>query len=703
MLLLKVTLILGGAIAVCVALRNRPAATRHRVWSAAFAGVLLLPLLTLALPPLSLPVPQAFVRESITPAARPVSTRQIAETFRAEPDIRKSTVAPLAPVAVPQSRAALPGWTTAQWLAAAWVMGTLLSLAALALSLWRARRLASTATPLANGDWRDAADTIASRLGLRRPVALLASPHVTTPMAGGLWRPSIFLPPCAAHWDAECRDVVLAHELSHLAARDPQRHLLARAALSLYWFHPLAWLAARDAAAAREQACDDAVLALGTRPSAYARVLVELAESLAAPPRALAALPMVHHSLLEARVMAILNCTTRRTAARRGLLPIAGITGLTLIVAAAAPGAAPVQPITVSTPSVIHAPAATPSAIPGRTAPGQRLLERDTDCWRTIPTGNFSGHRNTSEGIVLQEYGTAGAHRLMRSSLDGLKTCLIAEGVGTGVDNERPSRWLDRAQRMLMETHDGRTVSRLFIDDGQATWFVNNTVRPLDAAGREWRDRLIATLDATWQISAIHGEVTSLNGQITSIRGMETSLRGEITSLRGQVTSMRGRITSIRGEETSLRGHITSIRGHETTLRGQITSARGAITSILSSGYSRQDADRRISEYEKQIDRIEAEIRNYNADAKVAEVEKQIARTDFDKQVEAIEKQIDDFKVEEKVAAVERRIADLKVDEKVREIEKQIDGLDADKRVAAGEKQLEAERARLKSALAAVR
>src|SRR5260370_6837174 len=93
-------------------------------------------------------------------------------------------------------------------------------------------------------------------------------------MAGGCWQPTVFLPAAARDWTTERRDVVLTHELAHLAGRDPLRHALARVAVALYWFHPLAWIAAARASAAREAACDEAVIATGVRPSTYARILL---------------------------------------------------------------------------------------------------------------------------------------------------------------------------------------------------------------------------------------------------------------------------------------------------------------------------------------------------------------------------------------------------------------------------------------------
>ena len=67
------------------------------------------------------------------------------------------------------------------------------------------------------------------------------------------------------------------HEMIHVRRRDVLRQLMARFVLALYWFHPLSWVAARLAAIASEEACDQEVLTLGTRPSVYAGHLLALA------------------------------------------------------------------------------------------------------------------------------------------------------------------------------------------------------------------------------------------------------------------------------------------------------------------------------------------------------------------------------------------------------------------------------------------
>src|SRR5262249_40739162 len=56
--------------------------------------------------------------------------------------------------------------------------------------------------------------------------------------------------------------------------RDPLWQLLVEAARTLYWFHPLVWLAAWRVHVKRERACDDLVLNRGVSAADYARHLL---------------------------------------------------------------------------------------------------------------------------------------------------------------------------------------------------------------------------------------------------------------------------------------------------------------------------------------------------------------------------------------------------------------------------------------------
>ena len=123
---------------------------------------------------------------------------------------------------------------------------------------------------------------------------------------------------------------MLLHEMVHVARYDLLAQMVAQAACCLYWFHPLAWLAARQLRKERERACDDAVLDRGVAAPDYAGHLMELARVLVERQASLADAPaMAEGGDLEERVRALLDRgrnrapLTRRVAAAVAVLACA--------------------------------------------------------------------------------------------------------------------------------------------------------------------------------------------------------------------------------------------------------------------------------------------------------------------------------------------------------------------------------------------
>jgi tetratricopeptide (TPR) repeat protein len=112
----------------------------------------------------------------------------------------------------------------------------------------------------------------------------------------------------ARKWQPERRRVVLLHELAHVRRADWLTLVLAEIAAAVYWFHPLVWLARREARRSCERACDDLVLDQGTKPSVYAAHLLGIVRSLKpARARALPVMAMARPSQFEGRMRAILD------------------------------------------------------------------------------------------------------------------------------------------------------------------------------------------------------------------------------------------------------------------------------------------------------------------------------------------------------------------------------------------------------------
>jgi TonB family protein len=305
---LKSMVVLGAARLIAWILRSRSAAARHLVWTAAAAAVLAIPFLSAGLPALEVPGTGALAQQS-------------ALVFRTSAtgasDAATSGVAVPAGPAARQQAASAAGWrpNALFWLALAWAAGSgliLLQMLAAYSRLWRARR---AARPFADDG---TATALARAMGIDREVAIRETAPGGMPMNFGVLHPTVFLPADAAAWTEERRRVVLLHELAHVRRGDVASHLLARAALALHWWNPLAWVAWREFLKERERAADDLVLSAGERASDYAGHLLEVARSLqASPATAWAAVAMARRSQLEGRLMAILDTNVNRNAASR--------------------------------------------------------------------------------------------------------------------------------------------------------------------------------------------------------------------------------------------------------------------------------------------------------------------------------------------------------------------------------------------------
>ena len=349
---LRATVVLLAAWGATYLLRRGSAATRHLVWTAAVTAVLVLPLLSIALPRWNVPVVDITANLD---APLDGATRQPAIAREADPR-PAATREPKAPASSAQvehfsevAAAAPSAWSlphlsieprdvvVAAWLTIVVLLVLRLAIAnARVLSWKRASRLVEDAR------WNALLRRLTREHDIERPVVLLESPETDVPVTWGIVYPVVLIPSASIEWDEEQRIAVLTHELAHVKRFDALSQMLAQLALALLWFHPLAWLAVRRMRMEREHACDDFVLVAGARASRYADDLLGLARRLARPTApAAAALAMARRSELEGRLLAILDPTAKRNAIRgaRAAALTATMIALTMPIAAFSPGA----------------------------------------------------------------------------------------------------------------------------------------------------------------------------------------------------------------------------------------------------------------------------------------------------------------------------------------------------------------------------
>ncbi|HEY7387619.1 MAG TPA: TonB family protein [Bryobacteraceae bacterium] len=327
---LKSLLVLAAAGLMAVLLRRHSAGVRHLVWTAAFAGLLaLLGLMVLlpGLPVISLPQGPVFQAQAASAAA---------VGHAASDDC-------CVPSRDRQGAVHLPGLPWRKFLVWVWVAGCAFSFARMVAAWLVMLRVRWAARSLPDVDG----------------VTVLETRPGSMPMTFGILRPAIFLPADAADWPEERRRAVLMHELAHIRRGDTTTHLVARAALALYWWNPLAWYAWRRFVRERERAADDFVLSAGARPSSYAAHLLEIARGLHATPAVgCAAVAMACRLQLEGRLLAILDSNVNRKAPRRAVGWIATLATILLIAPLAALRAQNTETVPADVAATIRAAAA---------------------------------------------------------------------------------------------------------------------------------------------------------------------------------------------------------------------------------------------------------------------------------------------------------------------------------------------------------
>ncbi|MCL2387259.1 MAG: M56 family metallopeptidase [Defluviitaleaceae bacterium] len=119
-----------------------------------------------------------------------------------------------------------------------------------------------------------------SRHKIFRPLVIMQSDRITTPLAVGILRPRIILPKGMNMNDMQLLEHVLMHEYYHIRRFDALWKMLLVFAVCVHWFNPLVWVMFVMANREMELACDEMVLRhFGTETkTAYAYSIISMAE-----------------------------------------------------------------------------------------------------------------------------------------------------------------------------------------------------------------------------------------------------------------------------------------------------------------------------------------------------------------------------------------------------------------------------------------
>lgn len=339
--LLHSTLLLGLAWLVSKPLSRWSVAAEEAVWKVALVGALFTASIQLAAG--WQPVAGRWNLAATPPAAPVADVAVPAPTvldLSAAPEVRiaipRTVEKMAAPTPAPVRSWSLPSLSTLAL--GAWAFGALLLLSAFGRSYLRLGRRLRRRPRVIGGDLHRQLQTLVAEAGLETPVRLTCSSRVPVPVALGLREPEICVPPRAlAGLTEEQQEGMLAHELAHIARRDPFWLVLGQAIACVLFFQPLNWVARRRLREISEMLSDEWAVARTGRPLSLADCLAEVAGwSLGArrlPVPGMADQP----SSLGRRIRRLLDETrSPENPARRAWLA-AGMGVLVIAVAAAAP------------------------------------------------------------------------------------------------------------------------------------------------------------------------------------------------------------------------------------------------------------------------------------------------------------------------------------------------------------------------------
>ena len=277
---------------------RRSASTRHAVWAAGFIAALALPFAARAVPGWSLAVLPAVTVDRPAPIAERLAVPPPVSHSAPSINVRAAHAASQASSPTPDAQDAswFAGITATGWVLLAWSVIGLALLLRYVMSLVAVFALTRRAEAVTDSRWRDALDVTTAALALTREPRLVMTDRVSVPFTCGFMRPTLVVPTSALSWSDDRIRVVLLHELAHVARRDCLVQAVVQAACAIYWFHPLAWFGARHLRAERERACDDLVLAAGTRSAAYAEHLLDIARAATGAPRIAVGAPPAHRA-----------------------------------------------------------------------------------------------------------------------------------------------------------------------------------------------------------------------------------------------------------------------------------------------------------------------------------------------------------------------------------------------------------------------
>jgi len=273
-----VALLLGILLAL---LRKSSASMRYIIACAAMGLIILLPIVTMLLIPISTPQPIAEIEPAPPPVVlhvEPVDQTPLTRELEYMEMDQPENVETATPVNWKQQASELLE-SSLPYLVLGWLLGVF------GLSLWhlggwaQLQRLREKMVKQVDDSLSATMYRLSDRLGVKRAVQLLESALVQVPTVVGWLRPVILLPASAmTGLTTEQLEALLAHELAHVRRYDYLVNMLQTVVETLGFYHPAVWWVSHRIRIERENCCDDLAISISGDRIRYARALTSMEE-----------------------------------------------------------------------------------------------------------------------------------------------------------------------------------------------------------------------------------------------------------------------------------------------------------------------------------------------------------------------------------------------------------------------------------------
>jgi beta-lactamase regulating signal transducer with metallopeptidase domain len=461
-------------------------------------------------------------------------------------------------------------WT--QWVVLAWIAGVAISSLRLAAGWQVTRQLLRTADHQVPAEVGESFERVLRLLRFVRPVRLMLSARVDSPVVVGWLRPAVLLPLTAlTGLDSTQLRAVFAHELAHIRRHDFLVNLIQRCVESLLFYHPAVWWLSARIRAEREHCCDDLAIQVCGDPVEYARALVELERArLGTPELAMAATG----SDLTRRIRRILGretagsdwIETTAVTALVAVLLLAGAWDWNALLAqdAPAPPAPPAPAVAVvpprpPLPPVAFAAAApmppVPPAPPAQAGRSFRISRYDDNAWVMFRGGEVMMNGSPADEAEARIARRAVGSDIVWMRLDGrtyvIRDKAILDRIGVLY---QPMEELGREQRTLGEKQ--RALGEEQRKLGEQMRLVKVNVPDLEAE----IDRIRADLKAL-QSGATQSELGRLQHRVGELQSRIGQIQGQAGSEQSRIGQQQGELGRKQGELGRQQGELGRKQG----------------------------------------------------------------------------------------------------------------------------------------------